>query len=210
MMKPASARPPRWRSKSMGHEPFEATQRVRALKAIEEESCDVCFLDLKLGNDDGLECWLEKLQKASPALHVVMFTAYATIATAVEAMRRGAFDFIPKPFTPDQIRGRSWTRSTAPAGPGEPRCTSWRAQLASESPPSRVHSANPRCRRRSRLPSRRRRPRRTILILGPSGTGKSVLAREVHKRSGSATELSSRSTVPACPGNCWRVSSSVT
>ena len=56
-----------------------------------------------LHEDDGLEV-LAKLQKARPGLPVVMFTAYANIATAVEAMRRGAFDFIPKPFTPEQIR----------------------------------------------------------------------------------------------------------
>jgi NtrC-family two-component system response regulator AlgB len=59
---------------------------------------------VKLGADDGLEV-LAKLLKIQPALAVVMFTAYANIATAVEAMRRSAFDFIPKPFTPDQIRG---------------------------------------------------------------------------------------------------------
>lgn len=74
--------------KSMGHEPFEATSAVRALKALEDEGCEVCFLDLKLGSEDGLEV-LARLQKAYPAVAVVMFTAYATIATAVEAMRRG-------------------------------------------------------------------------------------------------------------------------
>jgi NtrC-family two-component system response regulator AlgB len=61
------------------------------------------LLDVKLGADDGLDV-LAKLLKLQPSLAVVMFTAYANIATAVEAMRRGAFDFLPKPFTPDQIR----------------------------------------------------------------------------------------------------------
>jgi len=85
---------------TMGHEVVGVANGARALKAVEETSFDVCFLDLRLGAEDGLEV-LGKLLAASPALAVVMFTAYANIATAVEAMRRGAFDFIPKPFTPD-------------------------------------------------------------------------------------------------------------
>ncbi|HEY2738119.1 MAG TPA: response regulator, partial [Thermoanaerobaculia bacterium] len=70
---------------------------------LDEEGFDVCFLDVQLGGENGLDV-LAKMLKAHPALAVVLFTAYANIATAVEAMRRGAFDFIPKPFTPDQIR----------------------------------------------------------------------------------------------------------
>ena len=86
-----------------GHTAAEAPNGLRAVKSLEDEAFDACFLDLKLGSDDGLEV-LAKLLKVQPTLAVVMFTAYANIATAVEAMRRGAFDFIPKPFTPEQIR----------------------------------------------------------------------------------------------------------
>src|SRR3954467_15114411 len=86
-----------------GHEAAEAPNSARALKLLDEDAFDAAFLDLKLGAEDGLEV-LAKLLKAQPTLAVIMFTAYANIATAVEAMRRGAFDFIPKPFTPDQIR----------------------------------------------------------------------------------------------------------
>ncbi|MDE2021284.1 MAG: response regulator, partial [Patescibacteria group bacterium] len=87
----------------MGHQVIGAAGGLRALKTLETESFDVCFLDLNLGGEDGLEV-MDKLLKASPGMVVVIFTAYATINSAVEAMRRGAFDFIPKPFTPDQIR----------------------------------------------------------------------------------------------------------
>src|SRR6185312_16664858 len=86
-----------------GHAAVEVPGAARALKAIEEDAFDAVFLDLRVGADDGLEL-LAKLLELRPGLPVVMFTAYANIATAVEAMRRGAFDFIPKPFTPDQIR----------------------------------------------------------------------------------------------------------
>ncbi len=167
--------------KSMGHEPFEATSAVRALKALEDEGCEVCFLDLKLGSEDGLEV-LARLQKAYPAVAVVMFTAYATIATAVEAMRRGAFDFIPKPFTPDQIR--QVLDKLTRARRLESRVHQLESQLAAESPPSEFISAEPSVQKALEIAFKAAETPATILVLGPSGTGKSVLAREVHARSG--------------------------
>ena len=164
----------------MGHEPFEAPNGLRGLKILEEEPCDVCFLDLKLANEDGLDL-LGRLQKAHPGVAVVMFTAYATIATAVEAMRRGAFDFIPKPFTPDQIRqvldkiGK--TRRL------EKRVQQLESQLASESPESEFTSNEPAVRTMLEIAFKAAATPATLLILGPSGTGKSVLARELHQRS---------------------------
>src|SRR5471030_3047658 len=88
---------------SSGHTAAEAANGTRAVKVAEDEGFDAVFLDLKLGTEDGLVV-LDRLMKLRPAPAVILFTAFANIATAVEAMRRGAFDFIPKPFTPDQIR----------------------------------------------------------------------------------------------------------
>jgi len=125
--------------------------------------------------------WLEKLLKAQPALHVVMFTAYANIATAVEAMRRGAYDFVPKPFTPDQIRGilaridRTRVLQT--------KVRSLENEIAAESPPVDLESGEPVTRQALEIAFKAADTPANILILGPSGTGKSVLAREVHKRS---------------------------
>ncbi len=64
---------------------------------------DVVLLDLKLSQENGLDV-LEEILRISPQTAVVMVTAYASIETAVEAMRRGAFDYLPKPCTPDQVR----------------------------------------------------------------------------------------------------------
>src|SRR6185436_5743319 len=100
---PSIRRTTRIALESSGHVAAEAPGGQRALKMLEEEGFDVCFLDVQLGGENGLDV-LAKMMKVRPALAVVLFTAYANIATAVEAMRRGAFDFIPKPFTPDQIR----------------------------------------------------------------------------------------------------------
>jgi two-component system, NtrC family, response regulator AlgB len=163
-----------------GHQAAEAPNSARALKALEEEPFDVAFVDLKLGTEDGLEL-LAKLLKAQPTLHVVMFTAYANIATAVEAMRRGAYDFVPKPFTPDQIRGILAKIEKTKAL--QTRVRSLESELASESPPLDLESAEPSAQQAIQIAFKAAETPANILILGPSGTGKSVLAREVHKRS---------------------------
>lgn len=163
-----------------GHTAAEAPNALRALKAIEDDAFEAVLLDLKLGNDDGLDV-LAKLLKAQPSLVVVMFTAYANIATAVEAMRRGAFDFLPKPFTPDQIRAVlakiEKTRAL------ESRVRALENQLAAESPPVDLVSAEPATQRAIEIAFKAAATPANILILGPSGTGKSVLAREIHQRS---------------------------
>ncbi len=163
-----------------GHEAAEVANGARAMKAIEDEQFDVVFLDLKLGLEDGLEV-LARLLKAQPTLHVILFTAYANIATAVEAMRRGAYDFVPKPFTPDQIRGIlakiDRTRVL------QAKVSSLEGEIASESPPVDLEPGDPVTRQAIDIAFKAAETPANILILGPSGTGKSVLAREIHKRS---------------------------
>lgn len=163
-----------------GHVVAEAASGARALKSLDDEGGEVCFLDLKLGSEDGLEV-LDRLLKSKPALAVIMFTAYANVATAVEAMRRGAFDFIPKPFTPDQIR--AVLAKVEKARALETRVQSLEIQLADSSPAVDLESAEPMVQRAFEIAFKAAETPASILILGPSGTGKSVLAREVHKRS---------------------------
>ncbi len=163
-----------------GHQAAEAPSASRALKAVEEEQFDVVFLDLKLGTEDGLEL-LAKLLKNQPALTVVMFTAYANIATAVEAMRRGAYDFVPKPFTPDQIRGiLAKIEKTRVL---QTKVRSLESELATESVPVDLDSEDPATRHAIEVAFKAADTPANILVLGPSGTGKSVLAREIHRRS---------------------------
>jgi NtrC-family two-component system response regulator AlgB len=165
---------------SSGHAAFEAPNAAKAIKAAEAEGFDAVFLDLKLGADDGMEV-LATLMKLRPAPAVILFTAYANIATAVEAMRRGAFDFIPKPFTPDQIR--AVLAKVAKAQTLERRVEALESDLASVAPPVDLESADPAMQRALQIAFRAAETHANILILGLSGTGKSVLAREIHKRS---------------------------
>jgi NtrC-family two-component system response regulator AlgB len=165
---------------SMGHEVVSAPNGARALKALEEDACDVCFLDVNLGTEDGLAV-LERLQKAQTGLIVIMFTAYASIATAVEAMRRGAFDFIPKPFTPDQIR--QVLDKVARTRKLEQKVKQLESQITEETPGLDLTSTEPSMQKLLQIAFKAAETPATVLILGPSGTGKSVLAREVHRRS---------------------------
>jgi NtrC-family two-component system response regulator AlgB len=177
---PSIRRTTRVAVESAGHSATEAPNAAKAVKAAETEGFDAVFLDLKLGADDGLEV-LGRMMKLRPGPAVIIFTAYANIATAVEAMRRGAFDFIPKPFTPDQIR--AVLAKVGKAHTLERRVQALESDLASEFPPIDLESAEPAMQRALQVAFRAADTQANILILGISGTGKSVLAREIHKRS---------------------------
>ncbi len=151
-----------------------------ALAAIARTSFDVAFLDLRLGDQDGMAL-LPRLLAARPGLAVVVITAYATIDTAVEAIKRGAADYVPKPFTPAQIRHvveQALARRTA-----ERRVADLEAQLADELPGIDTATASPRMRGTIELVTRAAASDAAILLRGENGTGKSVLARMIHTRS---------------------------
>jgi len=88
-----------------GCEVRTAANGEEGLAAIKEdpEGFEVILLDLKMPGMGGMEV-LEQAQEVNPAILIVVVTGYATVDTAVEAMKKGAYDFIPKPFTPDQLR----------------------------------------------------------------------------------------------------------
>ena len=87
----------------MGCQVRAAATAEAALAALDREPFDLAFLDLRLRDASGLDL-LPRLLALRPELAVVIITAFATFDTAVDAMRRGAVDYLPKPFTPAQIR----------------------------------------------------------------------------------------------------------
>jgi signal transduction histidine kinase len=80
-----------------------ANNGVRGLELIQECQPDLIFVDLKMPGISGLEV-LEKIQEIDPTIVTVVITGFATVSSAVDAMKRGAYDFLPKPFTPDEFR----------------------------------------------------------------------------------------------------------
>ena len=80
-----------------------AEDGLKGLGFLEKESFDLVILDLKMPGLSGMEV-LEKIKEFDPKTVVIVITGYATIESAVEAIKKGAYDFIPKPFTPDTLR----------------------------------------------------------------------------------------------------------
>src|SRR6266436_771976 len=165
---------------AMGHKSAGAADGAAALKHLQSEDFALAFLDLKLDGESGLDL-LPELLKANPKLEVVVFTAYASIETAVEAMRRGAVDYIPKPFTPEQIR-RVLGRITEARRLRE-RVAELELRISSDAPATEMTSCEPAMQKVFEMASKAAVTPATILLMGESGTGKTVLARAIHASS---------------------------
>jgi len=165
---------------SMEHGVTCASNSATALAELRTSSFDVVLLDLKLSQENGLDV-LEEILRLSPQTAVVMVTAYASIETAVEAMRRGAFDYLPKPCTPDQVRqvlGRiEKTRKL------ERRVVELESRLEGHGPENDLTSRSPAMQKTLEIAFKAAESEAIVLLLGESGTGKSVLARAMHQRS---------------------------
>ena len=170
---------------SMGHDATTAPNRDLAIKELCAGKFDTVFLDLKLGQESGLDV-LQEILRVSPRTAVIIFTAFASIDTAVEAMRRGAFDYLQKPFTPDQIRQVlahvDRTRRL------EKRVVELESRVAMDGPDMDLDTENESMRTILEIAFKAAASDSTILLMGESGTGKSLLARAVHQRSQRATE----------------------
>jgi len=138
---------------------------------------DLAFVDLRLGTEDGLDLIPELLARA-PWLKIVVITAYASVDTAVEAMRRGASDYLPKPFKPDQVLLA--TRRVATLRSMEQRIATLQGDIDRLHPESVFQSGHPGMQRTIELARQVAASDAVILLRGPSGTGKSVLARAIH------------------------------
>ncbi|MHB8419740.1 MAG: sigma-54-dependent transcriptional regulator [Myxococcales bacterium] len=164
----------------IGCEVAEAASGDAALQASSRSRFDIAFLDLRLGAEDGLAV-LSRLLEESPRLEVVLITAYGTIDGAIEAIRRGARDYLAKPFSPVQVRaiverlGRD-LRS-------QRRLDELEARLAEAAPEAAVESRSPVMRAAVDLVAKAAAHDAPVLFLGESGTGKGVLARALHAAS---------------------------
>ena len=151
-----------------------------AIAKLKEDCFDAAFLDLRLDQEDGLDV-LVQILRICPQMPVVVFTAYASIDTAVEAMRRGAFDYVPKPFTPEMIR--QVLRKISKTRKLEEKVAELESQISRESPAADLTTEEPALQKVLDVTFIAAPTPATILLLGESGTGKSVLAKAVHEKS---------------------------
>ena len=87
----------------MGCQVLTASRGEEGLDILSKEPVAIVLLDMKMPGMDGMEV-LREIKKRHKGILVIVITGYATVETAIEAMKNGAYDFIPKPFEPDQLR----------------------------------------------------------------------------------------------------------
>jgi len=171
--------------KSMGHQPFTAETSNQAERILASERIDALFLDVMLGSENGLD-YLSKLTERGEKIPVIVFTAHSSIESAVESMKRGAYDYIQKPFVPDEIR--QMLAKLEKSLSLERKVEDLQARVASSDSTIRMESDEPEMNRAYEMAFKAADSEATMLILGPSGTGKSVLARHIHQRSARAEQ----------------------
>ncbi len=154
-----------------------------ALQTLKEDKFDAVLLDVKLGGEQGLDVLVE-IQKAKPNIPVVMFTAQGSVKLAVEAMRRGAVDFMEKPFNREQFLA-VLARLQRVRQLGERIETLEREvkETRSRTVEPFFDFATPGMKEVMDVLLRAAKTPASILILGESGTGKTFAARAVHEQS---------------------------
>jgi NtrC-family two-component system response regulator AlgB len=162
---------------SMEAEVTEASSANAALEAIRRSVFDVVFLDLRLGTQSGLDL-IPQLLAENPNVVIIIVTAYATLETAVDAIRRGAWDYLPKPFTPAQIR--HLLEKVEVQRSLSARIAELQERLQAEAPETELESAAPAMRSVLEVVSRAAQSDVSVMFRGESGTGKGVLARAMH------------------------------
>jgi two-component system, NtrC family, response regulator AlgB len=151
-----------------------------ALAAVGREHFDFAFLDLRLDKENGLDL-IPELLGVSPNLDIIIITAYATFDTAVEAVRRGARDYLAKPFSPAQVR--HIVEQAAARRALTFRVADLEARLASEAPEVELSSDSPAVRSIVESLARAANSDATVLFRGESGTGKGIFAHALHRQS---------------------------
>jgi NtrC-family two-component system response regulator AlgB len=151
-----------------------------AYEILERARFDVVFLDLWLGSESGLEAVPEILRR-QPGIGIVVITAYASYETAVEAIKRGAVDYLPKPFTPEQVRHAA--RRVVTANQLKRQVAELQDRVSETDAESCFETQSPAYGHFLETARRVADSDCTLLISGESGTGKNVLARWVRAQS---------------------------
>jgi DNA-binding NtrC family response regulator len=161
---------------SLNYQVFEASCGREALELLASQDVQMVLLDVVMPDMDGLAV-LSEIRKRGLDVTVLMITAFATIERAVQAMKHGAYDFIPKPFEPDHIAlivAKALERETLKRG----------LEILTEELDDRhrlVIGQSAAMSRALEVARKAAATRSTTLLLGESGTGKEIFARAIHK-----------------------------
>jgi DNA-binding NtrC family response regulator len=163
-----------------GYEVTTAADGAEALKTLKSTRYDLFFVDLRMPGRTGMEI-VSLARSIDPSMIIIMFTAYATLDTAVEAIKRGAFDYLAKPFTADQLRLAA--RRALDHRSLLEENLSLREQLSASKGFDKIIGASPAMQKVFNTLQKVMRSDANILILGETGTGKELIARTIHAHS---------------------------
>ena len=177
---PAMARDGGRMLEAAGHEVLVETEPAQALWLTERERLDLVVTDLRMPDLDGLAL-LEHVKRAHPEMPVVVLTGYASVDSAVEAMKKGASDYLAKPFSPEELvlrveKALAWMELAQ-----ENR--DLRERVASADRPGEVVGQSRALAEVMRLVEKVAATDARVLLVGESGTGKELIARTIHRRS---------------------------
>jgi DNA-binding NtrC family response regulator len=164
-------------AQSVGYHAFVAESAEAAYKVLDAQSIDVVLLDLKLPGTGGLEA-LRQIKSRRPDAVVIIITGYASVHSAVQAMKLGAFDYITKPFSLQELKMMLEHVSEQLKVNTERRVM--RDKLRAHAGFGSMIGQSPEMEKLYRIISKAAQSTHPVLILGESGTGKELVARSIH------------------------------
>ena len=164
-----------------GHRMTAVTNLADAMREATGGVYDLAFVDLEIGDESGLDL-IPELKEQCPWMKIVLVTGHGSIESAVEAMKRGASDYITKPFSPIHIRVLA--ERQAAIRRLERRVAGLESDAGGRGPAPYLESADPQTKLALETAERVADTDATVLLTGESGTGKGVFARAIHDWSG--------------------------
>jgi DNA-binding NtrC family response regulator len=162
---------------SEGYTAYPAASAREALETIAKREFDIALLDIKMPGMDGMELQA-RLEDADPDLTIIIMTGYASVETAVQALKRGAYDYITKPVDPDELS--HLVANALEHKRARREVAQLRQEMQEIAPGTELIGKSPAMRKMMELIEMVAPTEATVLITGESGTGKEVVARAIH------------------------------